>query len=177
MTPPGLRETGEIIQLLSEVPDDALDRIVKAAKAFRAKTAKDRIPQKVKDSLVAKHDRLMQGQSTSIIVKPEIQFTFTVKGHKDWEDIDWEVKLLNDGDRRSKALFDLYDMSLVCLDDPWCDLPKLEPHLHEMREQESKINEAWEDDYHHLRNEYGVNAWDLVEEIKEGDSPSPELSQ
>jgi hypothetical protein len=155
------------IKTLSEIPDEDLDRLVKAAKRLRADRVKDSIPQKVKDSLMVQHDRLMQGQSISLVVKPEIQFTFTAKGMKDWEELDCEAKLLNLDDKSARAFFDMYDIaSTYHFDDPWCTFTRLDPRLDDIQQQESKLNDEWQKTYFSIRDTYGINVWDLVEEMK-----------
>jgi hypothetical protein len=149
---------------LADIGDERLDQLVKDARKLRATTKKDKIPQALKDSLVRKHDRIEEGQVTSIIIKPELCFTFTVKAHKDWEETEVDVKLINPTDKRAAALFQLLDIR--CYEWEESDLTKLELHLGPMREQERMARQAWDDDYYHLRSEFGVNAYDLVAELK-----------
>ena len=163
-------EDSVMIEALSCIPEKSLDHLVKEAKKLRAKNSVDKIPQALKDSLVRKHDRVENGSTTSIIINPELCFTFTVKAHSDWEETDWSVKLVNDDDVRSKAFFELFDLS----NQEWVEgerMHKLEPHLNAMIEQERIARQSWDDDYYHLSSEFGVNAYDLVEELKKEDTP------
>ncbi len=158
-------EDSVMIEALSQISEKSLDHLVKESKKLRAKNLRDKIPQALKDSLVRKHDRVEEGGTTSIIVKPELCFTFTVKAHRDWEETSWSVQLINDDDVRSKAFFELFDINNA----EWVEterMIKLEPHLDAMMEQEKVARQAWDDDYYHLSDEFGVNAYDLVAELK-----------
>lgn len=176
--PLNVNEEDLMIKALSRIPDSTLGEMVKTARALRAKTAKDSIPQKVKDSLVLKHDRMVQGQTISMIVRPEILFTFTVKGQRDYEDIEIKAELVNDDDRGAKAFFDAFDIATNWFDEPLYTFAKIEPRLYDVQQQERKIMEAWDVDYHHLSSEYGVDAWALVEELKKDVTKAlPEVSE
>jgi len=167
-----------LLEQLADIGDEALDQLVKDAKKHRAKKMRDKIPQAMKDSLLRKAERLDKGQTTSIVIKPEIQFTFTVRCSRDFTETDVDITLLNEDDQRSKALFDVYDLKSYEFHDCLVSVfSKLEPHLNTMEEQEKVAYDSWNDDYYHLRSEFGVNAWDLVEEMKKGDTAPDEASQ
>lgn len=159
----------ELVRQLAEVPAEQLNDICQRASRLRAKNNRDKIPQELKDSLVRKYDRLDKGQTTSIIIKPEIRLTITVNHkHRDYEEIDYKVELLNPEDRRAKEYFELFELGAhYCEFEPW-SLNKIEPHLSEMVEQERKASESFQDDYYHIQGEFGVNAYDLIDEIKRG---------
>ncbi len=167
----------DLLGQLADIGDEELDQLVKDAKKLRARNKLGLIPQEMKDSLRRKHDRYMGGQVSSFIIKPVLCFTAKVNAQRDYLDVDWNVKLVNDDDPRAKAFFDLFEFDSWLIDDTQGELPKLEPHLLTMFEQERAVRDSWEDDYHHVRSEFGVNAWDLVEEMKKSDSPPEEGSQ
>ena len=165
-----MSDHSNLVEQLADIGDEQLDQLVKDAKKLRAYTKKDKIPQALKDSLVRKFDRLEKGRTTAIIIKPELCFTFTVKAQKDWEEIDWEVQLVNDDDDRSKRFFEVFDLN----NQEWLEtdrLHRLEPHLSAITEQERMARQSWDDDYYHLSSEFGVNAYDLVEELKKDATP------
>lgn len=166
MNKPTLRDTAAVIDFLANYPDAQLEDAVKAAKKLRAQKLLDRIPDEMKQSVKRKAERVNGGQTSSFIVKPELCFTITMKSWSDWVGTDWKVTLANPDDRRAATFFELFDLNGWEFHDTLHDLAKLEPHLLTMKEQEQAVRESFEDDYYHLQNEFGVDAWELVEEMK-----------
>jgi len=152
-----------LIDQLAELPDDVLETAVKFAKKKRAQALKDRIPKAQIESMQTKYKRFVQGQVTSFVVKPEIMVTIKVQAEHEYGSIaDYKFELVNDKDRRAKALFELV-FDDVYFDDPHV-LTKLEPHLDTMMEQETAAHDSWEDDYRHILNEFGVDPFEFLKD-------------
>lgn len=147
-----------LIDQLAKLPDDVLDTVTKAAKSKKVQALKGRIPKEQIESLRNKYKRFCAGQTISFIVKQEVCVTIKVQAEYEFGSIaDYEFKLVNDDDARAKALFDLVYGGLY-FDDPLL-LTKLDPNINNMLKQETDAHRAWEKDYFHIRNEFGVDPW------------------
>jgi len=105
----GLKELGELIKLLADVPDKQLEEAYKAAKKVRARALMERIPKALKDSLLLKAEHLERGQTTTIA-------------------------------------------------------------------EERAAYKSFMKDRYHVRDVYGVEAWDLVAELRKPEVPTDEPS-
>lgn len=159
----------EVAKYLATRSVEELDLICKAAGKAKADNAFAKIPDTLKTALLRKLDRLEEGQTTSIVVKPEIRFTFNLTRNRDYTDIEPTVELLNPDDAQAKAFFDVYEIATNYFDDPNYQYSKLCPHLVVLEEEEQNAYKSWETARHQLAKEFGVNAWILVEQLrKEG---------